>query len=152
MLKPKTKVIILGITVALFIALPLLSEARGLVPCGGYEDDGVTREAPCTVVDVFVLIARVTNWLIMVAGIYAVFQIIAGAWFLVASVGSEETITKRKNQITQAVVGFALVLCAYMFVNTAVNILFLRNIQGCTIDLRNPLIYFQIDESKCNPK
>ncbi|PJC56203.1 hypothetical protein CO026_01625 [Candidatus Kaiserbacteria bacterium CG_4_9_14_0_2_um_filter_41_32] len=158
MKKPKNKLIIVfSLIFALFvintfILSPAVASAQtkgGLVPCGGYEADGVTRERPCNVADIFVLIARVTNWLIMAAGIYAVFQIIVAGWWLAASVGNEEAITKHKNAITQALVGLVLVLCAYMFVNTAVNIIFLRGIEGCTIDLTDPLSYVKIDQSQC---
>lgn len=120
---------------------PVLVEARGLVPCGGYKADG-TREAPCTVVDMFYLVARVTNWLIMMAGVYATFQIIGAGFWLTTTQGNEEAITKRKEAIMQAVIGMILVLMAFLFVNTAVNGL-LRS--KCKVDLRSPLTYLSID-------
>ncbi len=150
MLKPKIKVIILGILIASFIAVPFFTEARGLVPCGGYNANG-TREAPCTVVDVFIILGTVTNWLIMAAGLYATFQIIAAGWWLAASMGDEESITKRKNMLTSAIMGLIMVLFAFAFVNSTVNILLLQGFKKCTIDLTNPLSYMKIDPQACNP-
>ena len=64
------------IIILALLSLPLVVSAAGLVPCG----DTQHGEQPCTVYDVFYLIAHVTNWLIMVAGIYAVYKIIDGGF------------------------------------------------------------------------
>ncbi len=122
------------------LTVPFFVRAAGLVPCGG---DG---EAPCTVVDIFVLIARVTNWLIRVAGLYAVYEIISGGLWLALSMGDEESITKNKSRLTSAVVGFILVLFAYMLVNFAVNTLLVNN--GCQkLNLSNPWTYLDINKN-----
>ncbi len=120
---------------------PVIVDARGLVTCGGYNADG-TREAPCTVVDMFYLVARVTNWLISMAGVYAVFKIIGAGFWLTTTQGNDEAITKYKSQMMEAILGMILVLMAFMFVNTTVNGL-LRS--KCPIDLRSPLTYLSID-------
>ncbi len=142
MLKSKRKIIILAL-VAFFITLPLFTEARGLVPCGGYTDSG-SREPACTVVDIFYLIARVTNWLIALSGVYAVFQIIGAGFWIVLAQGNEEKIAQKKEALLDAVIGMILVLMAFLFINTAVNGL-LRS--KCTVDLRDPLTYITIDQN-----
>ncbi len=131
-----------------FITVPLLVSAHGLVPCGGI------NENPCTVTDIFVLIARATNWLIAVAGLYAVYQIINQGFYLIISVGNEEAITARKNALTNVVIGFVLILFAYMFVNTVVNVLLTRSLTPanhpeCKLDLTNPLNYLTINQNPC---
>ena len=133
--KPKIK-FIFPLALVLFVALtPVLVHARGLVPCGGY------NENPCTVTDIFVLLARVSNWLIALAGVFAVQRIgLAGFW-LVISAGNEETISKNKKAIAQAVTGLVFAMLAFLFVNTAVNFL-LRS--RCKLDLKNPLTYLTI--------
>ena len=120
---------------------PLLVQARGLVPCGGYNSDG-SREHICTVVDIFYLVARVTNWLIMIAGIYGTFRLIQVGFNLVISQGNEENIKKQKEAITEVVVGLAFVLFAYLLVNTAVNGILASR---CKIDLRSPLTYLTLN-------
>lgn len=117
-------------------ALPFFASARGLVPCGGI------GENPCNVQDIFSLIARVTNWLIFVAGIYAVAQIILNGFYLVVSMGNEEAITKRKSGLTSAVIGFVLVMLAYVIINTAVNSILLEGAPcQLKVNITNPLGY-----------
>jgi len=115
----KKQKIILIICLALVFSLPLLASAHGLVPCGG------TNEKPCNVQDIFSLIARVTNWLIFVAGIFAVFQIVWNSFGLIYSMGNEEGITKHKDGATQAIIGFVLVMIAYLGLNTYFNVILL---------------------------
>jgi hypothetical protein len=134
-------------TLLFSMSAPYLASARGLVPCGGYKDaSGVTREAPCTFTDIFVLIAEATDWLIGMAGVYAVFKIIDGGFWLVVSMGNEETITQRKEEVTDAVLGFVLVMLAFMLVNTVVNFMITRSFvtttnPECRLDLTQPLNY-----------
>ncbi len=149
----KQKLFILFLAFSI-ITLPFFASARGLVPCGGYTDTG-ERERPCNVEDIFVLIARTTNWLIAVAGIYAVYKLIFSGWNLIVSMGNEESITKNKGAISNAVVGLVLVLMAYMFINTIVNFMLTRDKATvtnpeCRFDLGNPLNYLQIDPNKCS--
>ncbi len=131
---------ILILSVSLTLLLPFSVQARGLVPCGGVD------EKPCTVTDVFVLVARVTNKLIALAGIYAVYVIIGAGWWMVNTMGDEERLTKYRKQMTQAIVGFVLVLMAYMIMNTAVNLILLNagENKACKLDLSDPLNYLEI--------
>lgn len=155
MLLKKQKIILSLFVVLLamfFITAPHFSEAAGLVPCGGY---GTDSTKPCTVLDMFVLVAKITNFLIACSGIYAVYVIINNSFWLILSVGNEENITKHKGGITNAIVGFVLVLMSYMLVNTVVNVLLTRSLvtggnPECKLDLTNPTTYLKINESKCN--
>ena len=122
----------------IFLIFPELVQAHGLVPCGG------VGENACTVTDIFVLIARVTNFLLGTAGIFAVYQIINHGLYLSISMGSEEAITKHRSGIQNAVLGFVFAMFAFMFVNTAVNIILTS--EGCQkLDLTNPITYLNIN-------
>lgn len=139
MLKPKKQFILHLAILAVFailLTVPMFSHAAGLVPCGGD-----APEKPCTVLDAFYMIARVTNWLILMAGIFAVYEIVGAGFWLVASAGEEESITKRKKALSSAVVGFFLVMAAYMFMNTVVNFILMSK---CTIDFRSPWTYLTV--------
>lgn len=133
--KQKTFVKICGLV--LLLTLPLLVQAKGLVPCGG------DAESPCTVRDIFVLIARVTNWLIMVAGIYAVFKLVQAGFNLVISTGNEEAIAKNRKAIANAIVGFVFTMMAFMLINTVVNVILrgATNDPKCKIDFTDPMTY-----------
>lgn len=145
MLKSKRKIagLVLQAVIVAALVAPVFIEARGLVPCGG------EGEKPCTVTDAFVLIAHTTNWLIMVAGIVAVYNIVGAGFWLTVSMGDQEAIVKHKKAILDAIVGFIMILMAFVFMNTLVNYL-LRS--KCQINLSNPLTYLIItdeNDSRC---
>jgi hypothetical protein len=135
---------------ASFLPLPVAA-AGGLVPCG-------TSTTPaCKFTDLFVLVAEVTNFLIASAGLYAVYKLIQAGFWMVMSVGNEEKITQMKNQLTEAILGFVLVMMAYMFVNTTVNVLLTRSLvtanpngQTCSLDLKDPKSYLLIKQDPCS--
>ena len=142
----KSKVLIFS----LFLLLtPFFASAAGLVPCGG------PTESPCSVKDVFILVIRTTNTLVGLAAIYAVFKIIDAGFWLITSMGNEEAITSKRKQINNAVVGFVLVMIAFMTVNTVTNLLLLgAEKKECKIDLKDPLNYLKIhsdptEHAKC---
>jgi hypothetical protein len=147
MLTQKQKEIIKICSFVVFFSLPAFAFARGLVPCGG---DG---EKVCGLSDIFVLIARVTNWLIMAAGAYAVYKIVNSGFMLVISMGNEESITKNRKALSSAVVGFVFTMMAFMFINTVVNIILrgATNDPECKIDFTDPMTYLDNNGvDKCN--
>jgi len=133
------KQIKIAILVLALTSAPFFANAAGLVPCGG---TGTGPDAhPCTVLDAFYGVARVTNWLIMMAGVYAVYQFVNAGFWLVASSGDEEKITKYRKSLQSTIVGFFVVVAAYMFMNTAVNILLMSK---CKINFASPLTYITL--------
>ncbi len=148
-LKQKKLLLTAFLVTTVFFSVPFYSHARGLVPCGGYKADG-TREAPCNLCDVFSLVAIVTNWLIAVAGIYAVFEIVTSGFWLITTMGNEEKITKYKSALSNAVVGFVLVMIAFIIVNTAVNYLLLAGTApSLQIQLSHPFNYLNPTSKFC---
>ncbi len=144
-LKQKFKIfIVLALFLVPIFVVPHLAFAQnqpsGLVPCGRYNPDGTVKSA-CTFLDIFVLFARVTNWLIGVSGLYAVYNIITHGFWLILSQGNEEAIAGRKKGITNAVVGMVLVFMAFMFVNFVINGILVSGMRGYKLDIRNPLCY-----------
>lgn len=139
---PKQKIFLIVALVA-FTLFPFVSLGAGLVPCGGPSDPG-----PCTVQDFFFMVARVVNWLIMMAGVYATYVIIGAAFWMIVAGGDEEKITQKKQALSNAVVGLTLAMMAFLFINTAVNWLLKSK---CAIDLRNPLTYLVIKDYSTDP-
>ncbi|MBI3231925.1 MAG: hypothetical protein HYZ51_02500 [Candidatus Doudnabacteria bacterium] len=136
-MKQKSKILIAILALSV---IPFFASAAGLVPCGG-----PAPEPPCGVKDVFVLAIRATNTLIGLAAIYAVYLIVSAGFWLIVSMGNEEAITKNKNAISQAVVGFVLTMMAFMIINTVVNLLLLNaEKEKCTLNLKDPLNYLII--------
>ncbi len=122
----------------LLLSAPMLARAFTIIPCGGYS---TASTAPCTVNDFFYLVARLINLLISLAGIYAVLQIIIGGFKMVISQGNQEAVKKAQTGVIDAIIGFVLVLAAFLIVNTLVNTLLMSK---CPIKLSNPTTYLTI--------
>ena len=143
-LKQKKVIFVVLIFLAMFVFAPALVRSAGLVPCGG---DGEER---CTVVHAFYLIARVTNWLLRVAGLFAVGQIIRTSWGFATAQGDEEAITTGKKSFTNIILGLCITMVAFMVINTIVNLLLLQGVKKCRVDLTKSWEYVvKIKESEC---
>ncbi len=118
---------------------------KGLVPCG--RDSAVTGSGPagprpsdsCTVRDLFTLMTRVTNYLILMAGFFATFQIIRSAFSMLLAQGSAEKITAAKKHLINSVLGLVLAMMAFLLINTIVN--GILGLSGGQNILTNPVDY-----------
>lgn len=142
MLLKKQKLAI--ILLAVFLAIPIFAHAfnitDSLVRCGRQGQN------PCTIVDFFAQVAYLTNWLIAIAALFFVQRFSYHSFFLIITLGNEEAITKHRAGLMNTVLGFVLILMAFMMVNTAVN--FLLGVGQCKtkLDLTNPLNYVIIND------
>ncbi len=112
--------ILVGIVLVSLLTLNLpFPVAAAFVPCG-------TKANPqqCAFKDLIALIARVINYLMATAAIVAMYYILLSAWNLITALGNEEKIKKAKTGINNAVVGFGMVVLAFVFVNLLVNGIF----------------------------
>ena len=153
-LKQKKLLLTAFLLATVFFSVPFYSHARGLfVSCGGYKDAaGTQREAPCNLCDIFSTAAKVTNWLLSVAGIYAVYQIVNAGFWLITTMGNEEDITKWKKALTSAVVGFVFTMMAFLIINTAVNYLLLNGSKAALEKnlITHPFTYLNPGSSLCH--
>lgn len=98
--------------------------AAGLVPCGDTSSSSTTSTGtptvtnPCKLADFFKLLARVANFMVAFAGLYAALRIIMSAARLVTAGGNQESIATGKEGLTNAMVGLIIVLLAYVIINT----------------------------------
>ena len=138
MKKQKIGLILSIITAAALLFAPLLAQAFNIIPCGGYT---TASQSPCTINDFFYLVARIINLLISLGGIYAVLHIIISGFKMVVSQGNQEATKKAQEGVINAVIGFVMILVAFMCVNTLVNTLLLSK---CPINLSNPTTYLTI--------
>lgn len=100
------------------------SAAFQLVPCGTQRDASGVVTNQCTFCDLVGVVIRMINYLIGVAVMVAMYFILLNAWNLITSVGNSEKIEKAKTGISNAVVGFGIVILAFVFVNLLVNGIF----------------------------
>lgn len=97
------------------LSLPHLTFAAGFVPCGG------TGEDPCQACHVVSMGQTILTWLIgiMASIIALVFAI--GGMKMVMSGGSGEGITQAKSMMTNSVIGFVILLAAWLIVDTVLK-------------------------------
>lgn len=106
----------------------LVAPDAGLVICGrSHQNDIMDRAGnpndsthACTLYDLFSIFARVINFMLAVAGFFAIFQIVRAGQSMVLAMGNPESLTAAKQALTNAVLGFALVLIAYVLIYAVV--------------------------------
>ena len=94
-----------------------------LLPCG----TSGTRD--CQFTDLIVLIVRIINFLLAGSALLAMFYIVVNAYRLVSALGNPQIIADAKAGLTNAILGFAIVLISFAVVNFLVQGLFGR--AGC---------------------
>src|SRR5689334_15026423 len=121
-MKSKIKTAILGIFLlsGVFLQPVYVNGADGLRVCGGSENisAGATDSSFCQLQDIFKLIAKITNYLIGAAGLFAIVMIVVSGVRLITSIGNDSEVKKGKKGLTNAIIGFVLVLIAYLVINT----------------------------------
>lgn len=143
MLKSKITIAKIIIAAAVMFSLPAYSLAAGLVPCGG-----PSPEQPCTVYDIFGVALKFASLAMAFGGILAVFWIIYNGFGLVTSQGNQEAVGKYRQGITNAVVGFVLIIISFAIINTVVSGIF--NLSSKYNPLTNPRCYINPTLSGCD--
>ncbi|OGZ62124.1 MAG: hypothetical protein A3H51_03200 [Candidatus Spechtbacteria bacterium RIFCSPLOWO2_02_FULL_38_8] len=113
---------VLFVSVLLFLISLLFSPQIGLAVAdtrgGGFVDCGGT-ENPCTMGDFLAMIHRVVDFAIYkLAPLFVVIMIVVGGFFYLTSAGNTGQTSKGKSLIKNAVIGYAIVLSAWLIVNT----------------------------------
>lgn len=142
------KLAILFLVCFLFLSFPHVTDAAiQLVICGTQKDPntGVITN-PCKFTDLVILLVRVINYLMGVAAIVAMYYLLLSGFNLITSLGNPEKIEKAKTGISNAVVGFGMVILSFVFVNLLVNSLFGET--GSARPWWNPVCVFDITKSR----
>lgn len=88
----------------------------GLIPCGGLD-------CPCTFCHIFIIINRVVDLLLFtIAPILVSIMVIVGGFFVMTSRGAGQ-LRRGKEYIKWAVLGYLLMLIAWVLVNTILSVL-----------------------------
>lgn len=101
---------------------PVPAEGRGLIPCGGsYGTD--EEKAPCTICHVVVAGNNLIKWGTGIMAVIAITVLFAMAVLYVVSAGDQGMMQTAKGGIWAALIGFAVMLSAWLIVNTVLSIL-----------------------------
>jgi hypothetical protein len=114
-MRQKIKSISAAVLLGLFLFANFASAA--LVTCGG----PTTPE--CKITDIILLIVRIINFLLEWAWLISLFMILWSAFTLLGSSGNEEAVTAGKDTLKQAIIGFFLIMIAYLLINWLVSAL-----------------------------
>lgn len=90
-----------------------------LVPCGTS-----TTKARCDFKDIILLIVRVINLMLVASAVVAMYYTLLSGWGMMTSLGNPEKIMAAKTGFEKALVGFAIVLLSFAFINLLVQGIF----------------------------
>ena len=71
--------------------------------------------------DVTAVIARVIDWALYLSGAIAVIFVIVGGYRYLTAGGSEETATKARQTVINALIGLVIIILAYVIVNAVAS-------------------------------
>lgn len=112
------------------IFLPLSAQAA-LVPCGTS-----ANPEPCTVCHIAVMGNNIITYALRIMTYVGIAVIVAMGILYIVSTGDEGMMKTAKGGIVAALVGFAILLGAWLMVNTTLRILSVESIEGLTISSR----------------
>lgn len=90
----------------------------GLVKCGREVDEDGALENPCDWPDLIATAQNLVNWLVYISAFVAAVMITYAGYLYVTSAGNEEQVKKAHQVFRQVVIGFILVLAAWLIVYT----------------------------------
>ena len=111
-MKQKVKIII-------YILLPLMTVFNIAHAAGGLV--GCTDN--CQLGDLVLVVIRLINFLLSLAGFVAMIFIVWAGWNMIQTRGNEEKIATAKATFSDAIIGFFLVLVAFVLVDAIIGIL-----------------------------
>ncbi|OGE82387.1 MAG: hypothetical protein A3B10_02830 [Candidatus Doudnabacteria bacterium RIFCSPLOWO2_01_FULL_44_21] len=119
-MKPKIKIILASFFLAVLLTANFASAQ--LITCGGRNPDG-SAQTGCQLVDMVFTVERIINYLLAWAWLVSIFFILWAGWEMMNSGGNQERITVGKDTFKHAIIGFFLIMSAYLLVNVIVGLL-----------------------------
>jgi len=110
--------------ISIFLLLPMIAFAAGLVPCGGVD------EPMCQSCHVLELINIVVNWLIAILTTVTALLIAYAGLRLVVSVGDVSAMTQAKTLISNCLIGFSIVLAGWLLIDLVLKSLVNDQVYG----------------------
>jgi hypothetical protein len=116
-------ILILG-GIGLFMLLPSLAVAAGLVPCGG------PGEPECQACHITQLINNVVAWLFVVFSIVAAIMIAIAGMKMVTGGSNPGTLESAKQTLTNIIIGFIILMGGWIIVDTLMKALVSGQVYG----------------------
>jgi hypothetical protein len=103
------------------LIMPVLTNAA-LVNCGIADAKGVITN-PCDFTDFIGLINGIIKWIISMAGVIFTLMAVYGGFLYMTSGGDGAKKTKARSILWSTIIGFVIILCAWLIVFTLLNML-----------------------------
>ena len=127
--------------ICILLSFPFVSYAKGIVPCGGPDED------PCNICYLISGVRDLINWglgILITVALLAIF--ISGVMYLV-STGDPGMMESAKNFMKSALIGTVVFLAAWLIVNLVITWILPGNISRVT----GKLNWFEIDCTVTDP-
>lgn len=125
-MKSKIQIVAVASILLFFVVVPVVF-AQGQPPSTSTSGPMLVRCAAgpdnCTIRDLIFVVIRVINFFIGASWLVALFFVFWGAYGLSTSYGNSEKIEAGKKTIQNAIVGFFLVIVAFLLINWLVMVL-----------------------------
>lgn len=105
------KILSLAFLSCILLIAPMMTLARGLVPCGG------PGEEPCQTCHVVSLTQNVIGWLVAILGVIAAIVIVYAGIKLVTSGGNQSAMESAKSMISNVIIGYIIVLAGWLLID-----------------------------------
>jgi len=107
--------------------LPVSAQAASLVPCGRTADDtttaGINESKPCTLCHIVIGANGVIQWGMNIMTVIAITVIFAMGVLYIVSAGNEGMMQTAKKGMWAALIGFTIMLLAWLIVNIVITVL-----------------------------
>lgn len=111
---------------SLFLLTTSVTYAAGLVPCGG------PNEAMCRACDFVAMGQNIMKWFVLVSASIVALMFAFGGMKMVMSAGNTGAVSEGKEMMTNSVIGFLILLAAWLIVNT-VLMTFMKDGNGIAV-------------------
>jgi len=92
-----------------------------LVNCGSYNENG-TRQSDCTLGSLIDTVGLIINFLLSWAWLVSILFIVVSGIRMVLSGGNEERLSSAKASLSNAIIGFILILLSFVIINLVIGL------------------------------
>ena len=107
--------------------LPVSAQAAGIVPCGQTKDDpdtpGIIESKPCTLCHIVIGANGLIQWGLNIMTVIGITVIFAMGVLYIVSAGDEGMMKIAKEGMKAALIGFTVMLLAWLIVNIVLTVL-----------------------------
>jgi len=94
-----------------------------IVQCGGYLDDGVTRQPACTLCDLFEMISRIIRLVIIYGFAIGGMMLVVGGIMMYFGGSNPSMLSNAKSMVKNVIIGIVVMLVSFLIVFTVIHVL-----------------------------